>query len=190
MSGVNDITPVDSSANLSANSGLKFEMQDRDSGHNSQIKTLNSFTDRPETTYAPEEVLAVAPRDESSSKEASSKELIDNTGATAKSPFPVTYSSRKRSVDLRVQKSRSSSRTHSFVMPCDGGKIAADGSVSTMKRSKRGRKSPDISECDDVDPSAFTKIYVHTHHTIKLYKWTCVCVCVCVCNTQQNKKGV
>ncbi|KAI9119420.1 hypothetical protein K1719_010095 [Acacia pycnantha] len=173
VSGVNVTIPVDSSAKLSANLGLKDETQDQDSLHSSQIKSLNSFTDQPETTYAAEEVPAVAPKDESSSKEASSKELIDNAGATAKSHYPVTYSSRKRSVDLRpqgnitqrnvpVQKSRSSSRIQSFVIPCsDGGKTAADGSASavqnvSLRRSKRSKKSPDISECDDVDPSAFT----------------------------------
>ncbi|XP_028762210.1 protein HUA2-LIKE 2 isoform X2 [Neltuma alba] len=172
VSGVNVTIPVDSSAKLSANLGLKDETRDHDSVHNSQIQTLTSFTDQHETTHAAEEVLAVAPKDESSSKETSSKELIDNAGATAKSPYPVTYSSRKRSVDLRpqgnvsqrnapVQKSRSSSRVQSFVRPCsDGGKSAVDGSASaaqnvSVRRSKRGRKSPDISECDDADPSAF-----------------------------------
>ncbi|XP_054808089.1 protein HUA2-LIKE 2 [Prosopis cineraria] len=172
VSGVNVTIPVDSSAKSSSTLGLKDETQAHDLVNNSQINTLNSFTDQPETTYAAEEVLAVAPKDESSSKEISSKELTDNAGATAKSPYPVTYSSRKRSMDLRpqgnttqrnapVRKSRSSSRIQSFVMPCsDGGKSAADGLASavqnvSLRRNKRSRKSPDISECDDVDPSAF-----------------------------------
>lgn len=111
-------------------------------------------------------------KDESDNKEAMLGEPTDKVAAV-KSPKPVTYSSRKRSVaDLcmqgcvtqrhtSVRRSRNPSRAQNFVFPYnDSAKGSGDPSTTAAqsactRRSKRVRKSPDLSGCDDFDSSAF-----------------------------------
>ncbi|KAM1169409.1 hypothetical protein ACFX13_031904 [Malus domestica] len=138
----------------------------------SHSKSSHSTIDRNEPSVSVEDASATAQVDAMHDKEA----LIEEPGATAtvtETPLPVTSSSRKRSRDLRSQKeevparrSRSSSRMESrrvrnSRMSCDDDDKNA-GEVSgnvvrnrCLRRNKRIRKSPDASECDDVNSAAF-----------------------------------
>ncbi|KAJ1405114.1 RNA polymerase II-binding domain [Sesbania bispinosa] len=136
------------------------------------IESSNSVIDRHELVCAAEDDSAAVLRDESHNKEASLEEPAGNV-ASVQSPKPVTYSSRKRSAgDLcpqggltqrhtPVRRSRSSSRVQNFVLPCsDGGKSTGNPSTNAtqsapVRKNKRGRKSPDLSGCNDFDSSAF-----------------------------------
>ncbi|XP_068311945.1 protein HUA2-LIKE 2-like isoform X2 [Pyrus communis] len=138
----------------------------------SHSKSSHSTIDRNEPSVSVEDASATAQVDAMHDKEA----LIEEPAATAtvtETPLPVTYSSRKRSRDLRSQKeeaqarrSRSSSRMESrrvrnSRMSCDdddknagevSGNVVRNG---CLRRNKRVRKSPDASECDDVNSAAF-----------------------------------
>lgn len=125
-----------------------------------------------EVVCAAEDESAAVFKDESDNKEAMLGEPTEKVAAV-KSPKPVTYSSRKRSVvDLcmqgcatqrhtSVRRSRNPLRAQNFVFPYnDGAKGAGDPSTTAAqsactRRSKRVRKSPDLSGCDDFESSAF-----------------------------------
>ncbi|KAF2314899.1 hypothetical protein GH714_037109 [Hevea brasiliensis] len=110
-------------------------------------------------------------------KEASLEQPTDNVVVTAK-PVITTYTSRRRSGNLRSRKCGTqkkdpsverptslsrleSSRFQNFMMLSnDGNKSAGDASTEvilnrSLRRNKRVRKSPDASEWDDVDSSTF-----------------------------------
>ncbi|XP_015583234.1 protein HUA2-LIKE 2 [Ricinus communis] len=110
-------------------------------------------------------------------KEDSTEQPADNMAVPVK-PGIATYTSRKRSLGLRsrkhaaqkndssVERSGSlprleSSRFQNFMLPSnEGSKSAGDASTDVisdraLRRNKRTRRSPDASEWDDVDSSAF-----------------------------------
>ncbi|XP_027353414.1 protein HUA2-LIKE 2-like [Abrus precatorius] len=145
--------PLDPSVNI----GLKDQMDAPLTIH-SQMKSSNSMIDRPELVCAAEEDSTVAqPRDESYNVEASLEEPTGNAIATGtvKSPFLGTQS------NAPVHRYRHSLRVQNFVVSCsDGGN--SDGNISTdaiqntsIRRSKRIKKSPDFFGCDDTDSSGF-----------------------------------
>ncbi|KAL2323576.1 hypothetical protein Fmac_027955 [Flemingia macrophylla] len=154
------------------NSSAKDQAVALELTHTLPINTSNSIINKQEGGCAPEDDSAAVFKDEFNNTEALLGEPIDKTAAV-KSPKPVTYSSRKRSVgDLCLQgcvthryasirKSRSSSRSQNFVFPCnDSGKSAGDPSTSAAqsaptRRNKRVRKSPDLSGHKDFESSAF-----------------------------------
>jgi len=154
---------------------------------NPVISSAKDQTDTPELThtlpknssdsitYKHEEVVCAAEnesagvyKDESDNKEAMLEEPADEVAAV-KSPKPVTYSTRKRSMaDLclqgcviqkhtSVRRSRNPSRAQNFVLHYnDGAKGAGDPSTTACtRRNKCVRKSPDLSGCDDFESSAF-----------------------------------
>lgn len=125
-----------------------------------------------EVVCAAEDESAAVYRDESDNKEAMLGEPTDKV-AVVKSPKPVTYSTRKRSVtDLCLQGSviekhtsvrrfRNPLRAQNFVLHYnDGAQGAGDPSTTAAqtactRRNKCVRKSPDLSGCDDFESSAF-----------------------------------
>lgn len=141
---------------------------------NSQLKTSYSTMDKNKPRFPLEDTLAATATVALVDKEALGEECTDNAVVT-ETPLPTTYSSKKRSSLLqpqscvthrKAQRSRSSSRlesrrSQSFTMPFnDGGKNAGDISANivrdgSIRRNKRIRKSPDVSESDDADSTAF-----------------------------------
>lgn len=141
---------------------------------NSQLKTSYSTTDKTKPGPPLEDTLAATAPVALVDKEALGEECTDNALVT-ETPLPTTYSSKKRSSLLqpqscvthrKAQRSRSSSRLESrrpqsFTMPFnDGGKNARDISANvvrdgSLRRNKRIRKSPDVSESDDAESTAF-----------------------------------
>ncbi|KAK7336728.1 hypothetical protein VNO77_17274 [Canavalia gladiata] len=140
------IANVSNPLDPSANKGLKDQM-DAPLTINSQIKSSNSVIGRPELVHAAGDDLTVAPREEPT----------DNGIATTsvKSSFPVTQR------NAPVLRSRSTSHVQNFVVPCsdggnsDGNKSADVLQNTSIRRSKRIRKSPDRFGCDDTDSSAY-----------------------------------
>lgn len=139
---------------------------------NSQLKISHSSTDKNEPL---EDTLSAAATVALVDKEALVEESTDNVLVT-ETPLPVTYSSKKRSSLLqqpqscvthrKPQRSRSSSRlesrrSHNSKMQSnDGGKNAKDMSANvvrdgSLRRNKRIRKSPAVSESDEADSTAF-----------------------------------
>lgn len=159
---------VDSSSNF----GSKDQSEAPEAILDSRSKSSHSTIDRNEPSLSVEDASATAQIDAMVDKEA----LIEEPAATemvTETPLPVTCSSRKRLRHSRPQKeeaparrSRSSSRMESrrlrnFTVPCDDdAKHARDVSGNLvrdrcLRRNKRIRKSPDNSECDDVNSAAF-----------------------------------
>ncbi|KAM2898819.1 hypothetical protein COP2_008316 [Malus domestica] len=171
-STANGRNTVDSLSNLCA----KDQSEAPEAILDSHSKSSQS-TNRNEPSVSVQDASATEQVDAMHDKEA----LIKEPAATAtvtETPLPVTYSSRKRSRDLRsrscvslkkeapARRSRHSSRMESrrvrnSRMSCDDDDKNA-GEVSgnvvrdrCLRRNKRIRKSPDASECDDVNSDAF-----------------------------------
>lgn len=134
----------------------------------SELKNSYSPMDKKEPSLPVEDTSVLLDR-EALREESTDTEVVTET------PLPSINSSRKRSslsqpqscvTHRNSQRSRCSSRlesrrSRSLVMPCnDTGKNAGDASGnvisdSSLRRNRRVRKSPDVSELDDVDFSAF-----------------------------------
>ncbi|KAF7804773.1 protein HUA2-LIKE 2-like isoform X2 [Senna tora] len=156
---------VSNEADLSAEIGLKDETEAPDLTLNQQMKSSVSVTDRHGPICAAADnasATALSP----SREDASLEEPNDNSVAIVKSPFPVTYSSRKRSADWRpqgyitqsvvpVRRSRSLSKVLPFndSGKCVGNISATAAQSVSVRWNKRFRKSPDLSGCDDIDSS-------------------------------------
>jgi len=143
--------PIDPSANIWLKDQIEAPL-----AINSQMKSSNCVTDRPEVVCAAED--AVALRNESYNIEASLDEPTDNAivAATVKSPFPITLRNEP------VRRSRSTLQVQDFVVPYSDGENNGDGNVLVdsipnrdIQRSKCIRKSPDLLGCDDTDSLAF-----------------------------------
>lgn len=161
---------VDSSSHL----GLKDQTEASEATLDSQTKPSNSTTAGDDPTPPTEDAPAERQLDGLPAKETLPEQPSDNL-AVKETPILTTYSSRKRTGGLQSQntqanaqarRSRSSNRVESsrlrnFKMPCNNdGKNAGDISANvirdgSLRRTKRTRKSPDASECDEMDSSAF-----------------------------------
>ncbi|RYR51533.1 hypothetical protein Ahy_A06g026549 isoform A [Arachis hypogaea] len=161
------VTNVDVSKPADSYANVKVQ-RDAPLTHDSQNKSSN-LTDRQELVCAAENGPVVAIRGESCNNEVSLEEPTDDAVATAtgNSPLPVTSPSPGRCKDLHleshvlqrnepVRRSRSSSRVHNIVVPCDAGGNAGEVThIVPITRNKRIKKSPDLSGCDDADSSAY-----------------------------------
>ncbi|XP_038683599.1 protein HUA2-LIKE 2-like isoform X2 [Tripterygium wilfordii] len=161
----------------SAETGLKDLAQIAEETHDMLLETLDSSAgvDKPGTTN---DTPVVAETGALPDKDTLSGQPADKASVNAV-PIITTYTSRKRSGGLRsrkfvtqkastqsVQRSRispqvESCKLQSLTLPCnDVSRPAGDISANLVedgpsKRKKRTRKSPDASERDDVDSSAF-----------------------------------
>lgn len=159
---------VDPSANFESKDKIEVPTATLDS----RLSSSNFTADRNEPSIPVEDTSATAQTDPMVDKEEPG-----DTAVVTETPLPTIYS-RRRSRDLRsqsgvtlrkeptVRKSRSSSRVESrrlqsfLVQYNDSGKPAGNISANvihggSLRRNKRNRKSPDASECDDFDSSAF-----------------------------------
>ncbi|KAJ9187667.1 hypothetical protein P3X46_003095 [Hevea brasiliensis] len=155
----------------SVESSANFELKDQT--ETSEATTMVRNDPSLASSFAPDVAKAGSLHD----KEVSLEQHTDNVVVTAK-PVITTYTSRKRSGGLRsrkhapqkkdssVERSTSlsrleSSRFQNLVVPSnDGNKSAGEASTEvilsrSLRRNKQVRKSPDASEWDDVDSSAF-----------------------------------
>ncbi|RDY00116.1 Protein HUA2-LIKE 3, partial [Mucuna pruriens] len=166
----------DANADVSnpVNSSANDQIDAPELTHTLPLNSSNSIISKHEVVCAAEDDSTAVFKDESHNKEAFLGEPTDKI-AVVKTPKPVTYSSRKRSLsDLclqgcvtlthrhtSVRRSRNSSRAQNFVLPCnDSGKSASDPSTTAAqsaptRRNKHVRKSPDLSGCNDFESSAF-----------------------------------
>ncbi|KAJ0052661.1 hypothetical protein Pint_03373 [Pistacia integerrima] len=163
------------SADSSAHFGLKDRTEASEATLDSQLKPSNSTTAADNPSLPSENAPAAGPLDAMSDKGALAEQPADNL-AVKETPVLTTYTSRKRSGGLPFQntqrkvlsarRSRSSSRVEpcrfqNFTMPYnDEGKNVGDISANvtrdgSLRRNKRAKKSPDASECDDVDSFAY-----------------------------------
>ncbi|KAG4396852.1 hypothetical protein AAZX31_10G024200 [Glycine max] len=154
------------------NSSAKYQTNAPELAHTLPMNSLNSIINKHEVVCAAEDDSATVLKDESHNKEALLGKPADKM-AVVKSPKPVTYSSRKRSMgDLclqgcvthrhtSVRRSRNSSRAQNCVLPCnDSGKSAGNPSTTAAQsvcaqRNRNVRKSPDLSGCDNFESSTF-----------------------------------
>ncbi|KAG4402226.1 hypothetical protein AAZX31_02G142600 [Glycine max] len=154
------------------NSSAKYQTDAPELAHTLPMNSSNSIINKHEVVCVAEDDSAAVFKDESHNKEAMLGEPADKIAAV-KSPKPVTYSSRKRSMgDLclqgcvtdrhtSVRRSRNSSRAQNCVLPCnDNGKSAGNPSTTAAQsactcRNRSVRKSSDLFGCDDFESSAF-----------------------------------
>ncbi|XP_044484743.1 protein HUA2-LIKE 2-like isoform X1 [Mangifera indica] len=162
------------SVESSACFGLKDRTEASEATLDSRLKPSNSTTAADNLSLPSENAPACGPLDVNPDKETSA-EPADNL-VVKETPVLTTYSSRKRSRGLPFQntqrkilsarRSRSLSRFEPYtsqncMMPySDEGKNVGDKSANitrdgSLRRNKRTRKSPDASDCDDVDSFAY-----------------------------------
>ncbi|KAF3436329.1 hypothetical protein FNV43_RR23421 [Rhamnella rubrinervis] len=164
----NDRNAMDPSTNFESKDKIEVPTATLDS----RLSSSNFTAVRNEPSLPVEDASATAQTDTIVDKEEPS-----DIAVVTETPVPTIYS-RRRTRDLRpqsgvslrkeptVRKSRSSSRVESrrlqsfLVQYNDSGKPAGNISANgihggLLRRNKRNRKSPDASECDDFDSSAF-----------------------------------